>query len=193
MVDTNTNIGAARETVAHVKDEASQQASQIKETVAEHAGQIAEQAQTQARTVVDEARSEIEHQVDEQGRRLGQNLHHVSSQLRSMADAAEPGLLNDVTRQLADAAGRTGGRMEEGGLQSVADDLRSFARRRPALFLVGAGLAGFFAARLLRAGVSQTSGNGSTAGGSVPTTAAIASPPAPTVPSVGSSSGMLRS
>jgi hypothetical protein len=99
-----------------------------------------------------------------------------------MAGAAEPGLLTDVTRQLADAADRTGGRMEQGGLQSVADELRSFARRQPGVFLLGAGLAGFLAARLLRAGVSQGSGNGRAPEGMLPSAGVASSAAAPPLP-----------
>jgi hypothetical protein len=182
MVDTDSTVGAARESAAHVKDEAAREGAHVKDSVTEHAGQVADQVQQQARTVFAEARSGVEHEVDNQGRRIGEMLQQTSDQLRSMAGATEPGLLTDVTRQLADAAARTGGRMQERGLQAVADDLRRFARRQPGVFLLGAGVAGFVAARLVRAGVSGTTNGASSPASARPVTSSVGALPAPMPP-----------
>jgi hypothetical protein len=84
-----------------------------------------------------------------------------------MANGAEPGPVTDTARELADAAHHLAGRLED-GFQGVADDLRRFGRRRPGLFLLGAGAAGFVVTRRLRANAaaSTASGDGS---GTAPT------------------------
>jgi hypothetical protein len=195
MVDTESTMGAARESATHVKDEVAHEGAQVKDSVTQHAGQVAEQVQQQARTVLDEARSGLEQEVDSQGRRIGEVLQQTSEQLRSMAGAAEPGFLTDVTRQLADAAQRTGGRMQEGGLQTAAEDLRRFARRQPGVFLLGAGVAGFVVARLIRAaGSRSTNGSGTSTSslGAAPHVGALpaATPSAaPSMPATGISGG----
>jgi hypothetical protein len=60
--------------------------------------------------------------------------------------------------------------MDQRGVEGVLDDVRSFARRRPGVFLLGAGIAGFAVGRLVRgAKDAPTSRPG-------PSRAAIASP-----------------
>ena len=83
-------------------------------------------------------------------------MQQASTQLRSMTERGEPGFVTDVASQLADKLGSTAGRMEQGGVQALADDVRSFARRQPGLFLVGAGVAGFALTRPLLAGGATT-------------------------------------
>jgi hypothetical protein len=69
-----------------------------------------------------------------------------------MADAsgAEPGLAGAVVRETAGVAERLAGRLDAGGLEAVGADLRSFARRRPGAFLLGAAAVGFVAVRVAR-------------------------------------------
>ena len=74
-----------------------------------------------------------------------------------MADAGEPGMVTDLTRQLAGTLDRVATRIGDGGLRAVGDDVRDFARRQPGLFLLGAGVAGFVVARAVRAAGATSS------------------------------------
>ena len=159
---SDSGSATATRAASHVKDEVATQGGELKNVAAEHVGALAGQAKEQARNVVSDARSELERQADEQARRLGGALHEAEGQLHSMAEVGDPGVVTDLTRQLADSVGRVSDTIDRGGVQAVAEDLRAFARRQPGLFLVGAGVAGFVAVRLLRAGA--TSSNGSSSG-----------------------------
>ena len=53
--------------------------------------------------------------------------------------------------------------LEREGPQAVATDLSRFARRRPAMFLMAAGTAGFLIGRAVRAGAAASKESPSTA------------------------------
>jgi hypothetical protein len=167
MVQTNTATDPDGQSQA-VKEELLEKAADLKDTAVEHAGAVTREAKGKAIDVAQDVRRELENQGDEQARRLGGALRDTSRQLRDMADGAEPGQVGQMTRQLASSAERLAGRLEDGGLQGVGDDLRNFARRQPGMFLLATGVAGFVATRVLR-----------NASGTRPSDAADASSPAP--------------
>jgi hypothetical protein len=61
----------------------------------------------------------------------------------------------------AQAANRFASRLDEGGIERAVADVRSWARRNPGGFLLGAAVAGFVAGRLARnlSSDNGTSGN----------------------------------
>jgi hypothetical protein len=61
------------------------------------------------------------------------------------------GVAVDMSRQLADTASRVADKLETGGVDATLADVKSFARRRPGMFLAGAIGAGFVVGRLLKA------------------------------------------
>jgi hypothetical protein len=66
-----------------------------------------------------------------------------------------------------DAAVRVGDmaqRLETRGYDGVVQDVSAFARRRPGVFLAGAGLLGFAVGRIIRSGGASSSSNGSSTG-----------------------------
>jgi len=166
MTDTTSGT-RAREAAGTVTNEVTERASELKDTAAEHVGAVASEAKDQARNVMDQTRSELGRQLDEQGRRMGEAVRQASQQLQSMAGSGEPGVVTDLTRQLGDGLANVARTVEQDGVQGIADDLRSFARRQPGLFLAGAGIAGFLVARLLRSGaMSASSGSDGATDGS---------------------------
>jgi hypothetical protein len=132
------------------KDEAMDRAQDVKDSAMAHAGAVAQETKTKASNVAGDVRRELETQGDAQAKRLASALHGAGRQLSSMAVDAEPGTLTDMTRQLAGGTERWASRLEESGVQGVGDDLRSFARRQPGLFLAAAGVTGFVVTRALR-------------------------------------------
>ncbi len=137
-------------TVAEVKDQAVDQAHELKDTAVEHATAVTQEAKEKATNVAHEIRQELETQGESQAQRVATALHDAGRQLHGMADGAESGPLTQVTRQLAEGTERLAGRVEDGGIHGVGDELRTFARRQPVLFLVAAGTAGFLVTRMLR-------------------------------------------
>jgi hypothetical protein len=130
--------------------EASDRAHDVASTTAEHLSALKDDAKEKVANVVHDARRDVERQGDEQAKRLASTLHDVSGQIRGMADAGTPGTVADVARQLATKSEHLAQRLDSGGIAGVGDDLRTFARRQPGLFLAAAGLAGFLTARVLR-------------------------------------------
>jgi len=172
----------AKDAASRATEAVSSQASELKDAAKDHAGAVVTEAREQARNVMNDARDQLQQQADQQARRAGDGLHAASDQLRSMADAGQPGVVTDLTRQLAGGLERVSDRIGEGGLKAVGDDLRSFARRQPGLFLLGAGVAGFLAARAIRASGTPSSG----AEPEAPSARPAAIPAAPTIDPFGS-------
>jgi hypothetical protein len=141
-----SKLAAANE----VKDEIKAQSQKVASSARQEAGALAQEVREQASTVLGNARGQIEEQADAQTRKVGEGIQTARRQLDSMTQNAEPGFVTSLAQQLSDSLGSIGDTIDEGGLHALADDVRSFARRQPGLFLIGAGAAGFVAARLLR-------------------------------------------
>jgi hypothetical protein len=177
-----TTTSQAQEAASKATDEATTQASELKDAAKEHAGAVVSEAKQQARSVLRNAQSELQKQAEQQAHRAGDGMRQASTQLQKMADAGEAGVVTDLTRQLAGTLEHVSTRIGDGGLRAVGDDLRDFARRQPGLFLLGAGVAGFFVTRAVRA--AGAAANAPEDQGSPPSGNGISSPsPAVTSPS----------
>jgi hypothetical protein len=139
---------------AEMKDAVTSQGKDLASTAASEAGAFAEEVKHQAGSAISNARDQLEQQADAQARRVGSGMKDVRRQLQSVAASTDDGIVSSIAGQLASSLGAIGNRIDDGGVAAIADDVRSFARREPGLFLVGAGALGFFAARLLRHGGS---------------------------------------
>lgn len=134
-----------------VRDEA----QQVGETAMEQARSVAEQAKERSLDAAAKLGESLHAKGDEEAARFAGNLRRASAELRSMAEQqGEPvyqaGVVHSVARQGADATERLADRIEGGGFDGVMADFRSFARRRPGAFLLGAAATGFVAGRLGR-------------------------------------------
>jgi hypothetical protein len=143
--------------------DAKEQAAELKDTSVEHVGAVAQEAKEKAINVGHDVRRELESQGNTQARRLATTLRDTGRQLNDMADGAEPGPVGQVTRQLAGGADRLAGRLQEGGIHGVGEDLRGFAQRQPVVFLLAAGAAGFVVTRMLRSAGASSGANSTSA------------------------------
>lgn len=170
MTDTAAP-GAVRAT-AH---DASEQARGIAETGKEEVAKVASEVKTQTSKLVGDAGSKVRDRADSQLGAAASMLSDMSGELDRMASSTSPGssmasLVGDgarMTRQLSD-------RLQQGGLDGAMRDAKTFARRRPAMFLAGTFAVGLMAGRLMRnvdvASItpsnSETNSNGSSTNGS---------------------------
>ena len=96
-------------------------------------------------------------------------LHSLADQLRSMAvGSTEPGVATDLAHEAADKARQLAGWLENRDPGSVLDEVRSFARQRPGVFLamsLGAGIVAGRLARGLAADPEDDSSRTTSAGG----------------------------
>lgn len=150
---------------APLKDKASDAAQaarqggiEVAETAAAKAKDVAQETSRQARDLLGEARGQITEQAGSQQRSLVTNLRSLGEELGAMTDRAEhSGVATELVsqaRERVDGAAEWLDGREPGDL---LEEIRSFARRRPGAFLLGAAVAGVLAGRLTRGVVATHS------------------------------------
>jgi hypothetical protein len=149
----------ATEVATTAADQGKQVAATTVEETKQVAGQAMEQVQAvageakaQARTLLDQARTDVKAQADQQTDRIAEGLRGLAGQVQALLDGRtqEAGPLPDMARQATSQLEAFAGRLGDGGLDGVVDDVTRFARRKPGLFLAGAAALGFVGGRLLR-------------------------------------------
>jgi hypothetical protein len=130
----------------------------------EQAAGVAAEAGRQGRDLLRQGQDQLGEQAAQGQQRLAAQLLSLSDQLTSMADGSgQNGVATDLTRQAASRARDAGQWLGERGPTQVLDEVQSFARRRPAVFLVVAAGAGLIAGRLTR-GLKSASDDGTASG-----------------------------
>ncbi|GHE27939.1 hypothetical protein GCM10018781_80520 [Kitasatospora indigofera] len=119
-------------------------AADVAGTVQEQASQVVGEAAAQARDLLSEARGQLQEQARAQTGRLAENVRQLAHELRDMADQGKAdSTATAAVAQIADSGHRVADRLDRRGPDGLLEDVRDFARRRPALFLAGAALTGF--------------------------------------------------
>ena len=102
----------------------------------EQASSVAVEAGRQGRDLLHQAQGQLEEQAAQGQQRLANQLLSLSDELRSMADASGPGgMAASLANQAASRARNAGQWLDDRKPGQVADEIQSFARRRPAVFL----------------------------------------------------------
>jgi hypothetical protein len=164
---------AAADVAATAGDGVKQAAGEVVTQVHEVAGE----AKRQLSSVVDQTRAELTAQATARTSQAASGLRTLADQVQALAQGRlqEAG---DLAGYLDDARARIATfstRLDQGGPQALIDDVSSFARRRPVVFLAAAAGAGFLVGRLARAGRAATQ----SAGPSAPTNTPALAPPTP--------------
>jgi hypothetical protein len=153
----------------NVGQTAAQAGSQVASTAADQAKQVAQETQRQAKDLLDQGRTQVKSQVVSQQQKAGQGLSSLAQELRALADGSSqgaPGPARDLLQQASSSVESFASMLQNREPAELLDEVRSFARRKPGLFLLGAAAAGVLAGRLT-SGVkaahtsSGTSGTGS--------------------------------
>lgn len=147
----------------HAAGTAADQAKQTAGTAADEGRHVAGVAKDEARNLMEESKAqaqgllqEARSQVDEQSRtqrdRLVGTLRAFGDDIEKMANGEQVsgGMAQDLARQVAERARDVSGRIDGREPVELLDEVRSFARRRPGTFLLGALAAGVVAGRLTR-------------------------------------------
>ena len=172
MTTTGTRSPEPRNGPTDRGEAAKQEAQKVAGTVAdagreatsalsEQTAVVADTAKQQLSSFVSQARSEAAHQAQAQGQQVIRGLHTLTDELSALANG-RPEEAGQVGKLVGDAEQRLQryvSSLDVRGPQGALDDVARFARRRPAMFLLGAGVAGFAIGRLVRAGASAD-GNG---------------------------------
>jgi len=148
---SDSTTGQAKEQAQHVASVASDEAKSVTSDVRQ-----------QARGLVDETRTQVEDQSRQQRDRLVETVRTFGDDLDDMA-SQRSGMASDVMREVAQRARSVGDRLDGREPAELLDDLRSFARRRPGMFLAGSLVAGVVVGRIVRGGrEAAKNGTGST-------------------------------
>lgn len=148
---------AAKEHAAQVGSTAKQAGTQVAGTAKDQAAQVATETKTQARNLMNETKTQVQQQAGQQKEKAAGGLRSLSDELRSLASGdAQPGqsgMVTDYAHQAADKMQELASLIENKEPGELIEDLRSFARRKPGMFLIGAATAGILAGRLTRGAV----------------------------------------
>ena len=116
---------------------------------------LADEAKSTGKDVARDVRQQLRTQADEQTARVTESLRQFASELQQMSRAGGDGMAADLAMEASTTVDRLASRLGGGGLDSVLDDAKRFARNRPGTFLLASAAAGVVTARLLKATDTQ--------------------------------------
>jgi hypothetical protein len=146
--------GSASTGATDVKDTAKAEASRVVETAKEEAGGVAAEAKSQARTLYAQTKGELREQAEKQQQRAAEGLRSASDELRALASGTgvpSPGLATDLVREASTRVSGIASWLGDRDPESLLAEVKSYARRRPGMFIGIALVAGVVAGRLTRA------------------------------------------
>jgi hypothetical protein len=170
MSDPTANMGTGGSRTEVAQEEASKVASSVQDqgaiaaesvqrggqqVVGEAKAQVAklnEEAQRQVHAVLGQAQQELGERASEQTDKAASSLRDMADELQALAEGRteDAARLTEYLKQASDRALEYADRLETRGFGGIVEDLSSFARRRPGLFLLGAIAAGFATGRFVR-------------------------------------------
>ena len=158
---TGTESNAKEHATAVARD-AKDSGMGVASTAASEAKDIAREAKTQFRSLFDQLGSEATTQASGQSQRAVGGLRALSDELSGMAEGrqVESGMAADLARQGSDRLNAAASWLEGREPGDILDEVRDFARRRPAAFLAGAAVLGLVGARLTRGLTADPTGDG---------------------------------
>jgi hypothetical protein len=142
-------------------------------------GELRSQVEHAAHGVADDLRSTAEQRFET----LVHAVRSASEELRAVADAGieRAPQLTGMARDLGSTLEQAADRWSERGMQGTAEEVRTFARRRPGSFIALCALAGFASGRLGRAlAASRADSEGPNATAQPTTTRPVPTGPAAT-------------
>jgi len=154
-----------KDKAAEAVEQSKHAAGEVAQTAGEHVQEVKDEAVKQARDLVGEARQNVNRQVGEQHQNLVTNLRSLSSELGSMVDRSEQsGTATELVSQARERVDGVVNWLDGKEPGDVLAELRTFARRRPGTFLLGALAAGVVAGRLTRGAVAAHNDDSRSAG-----------------------------
>ena len=156
--DESSSLETAKHEASDLKDTAVSEAGHVADTAKGEAKAVATEVKNQAKDLYAQTQRELSDQAHLQQQRLASGLHSVSRELDSMtANAENPGLATDLLRQSSRRLASAGAWLGDRDPGSVLAEVKSFARRKPGTFIIGAAILGIVAGRLTRALASNAS------------------------------------
>jgi len=178
--DETSSFETAKHEANDLKDTAISEAGHVAETAKTEAGVVGREVKSQAKDLYAQTQRELKDQAQTQQQRVATGLRSVSEELDSMtANAQNPGLASDLLRQASSRFSSAATWLGDRDPSSLLTEVKSFARRRPGTFILGAAILGVVAGRLTRALAANASeqNDSSPAGAALPASATGAGMP----------------
>jgi uncharacterized phage infection (PIP) family protein YhgE len=157
---SSSTSDVAKEQAGSVAQGAAEAGQQVAGTAKDQASNVAAEASRQAQDLLAQTRNELQEQAATQQQRLASGIRSLSVELGSMAERSEQsGTASEVVRQASAKTAELAGWLDERDPGSLLQEVTSFARRRPGLFLAVAAGAGLAAGRLTRGAVDAARGD----------------------------------
>jgi hypothetical protein len=140
-----------KSTAQDAASSAADHGADVASTAKGEAQQVASEARDKATDLLADAKAQIDEQSRTQLKGLSSKLGDLSKELDGLAEgSSQQGTVTDLARQLSQRTNALSQRLADRDPQDVLEDVRSFARQRPGVFIGGALVAGLVAGRLAR-------------------------------------------
>lgn len=151
--DQSGKVDTAKQEASELKDTAASGAKQVVGTAKEEAKTVASEAKYQVKDLYAQGKRTLADQAGTQQQKVATGLRSVTDELESLAsgNGGSGGVASDIVRNVSQRVGTAASFLENRDPADLLDELKSFARRRPAVFLGAATLAGLVVGRLTRA------------------------------------------
>ena len=145
-------LGTATDQAGTVASTAGGAAADVAGTAKEQAGNVVGEAVAQAKDLTSQVREQAVAQLGSQSDKLTSGLRTFSGQL-SQGDTS--GIVGQLLSEVGSRLETLTDHVERVGPEGLVEDLRSYARRNPGTFLLGAALAGLVGGRVAK-GISAS-------------------------------------
>jgi hypothetical protein len=152
----------AREQAASVGQHAASAGDDVARTTKEQGKEVVAETSRQARDLARETRNQLREQTVAQRDRATSGLRALGDELQQMADrGGQSGVATEIAHRAAGRARDVARFLDSREPADLVEEVRSYARRRPGTFLVGAAIAGMLAGRLVKASRGAQAGTAS--------------------------------
>ncbi len=150
--ESSGRVETAKHEAGELKSTATEQAKDVLDTAKHEASSVVGEASSQAKELYALSRKELADQAGTQQQRIALGLRAVSDELGSMASNSDQnGLAVDLVRQVSARLSAASSWLGDRDPAAVLTEVKSFARRKPGTFILGALVAGAVVGRLTRA------------------------------------------
>ena len=156
---TGEKTETAKAEAAQVATKAKEAGKEVIDEVTGKSAEVATTARGEFDRLLGQATTEVKNVGRERGQQLASRLDSWAQQMRALSEGRvdEAGELRSWMQQAQQRMEGYASSLRERGPDGLLQDVRRFARRRPAVFLLAAGVTGFAIGRMVRSGAMNGS------------------------------------
>jgi hypothetical protein len=146
----------AKERAAEVKNTSAAAGQHVAGVAKDELHKVGSETKQQAKDLYRQTQGELADQAASQQKRVASGIRSLSDEFGSMAEKSETqGVASDIAHQAATRAAGVADWLEQRDPGALLDEVKSFARRRPGVFIAIAAVAGVVAGRLTRSVIAE--------------------------------------